>query len=149
MEQSIRPCADGQLRMGDILGYPRCCTEEYLRLEAKRVETELECFQKEHGARTESDLVRLYQDETEPSGEYRETINAICRTMTAQQAYSIKTFPFLHFTACRTCLQTTNCLASELNQKQAQLAHDLSRTFARKFIEYADDYFDQFQLRQL
>ena len=139
----------GQIPMGDVLGYPRCCTDEYLNLEVQRMDTELDYFRQHHGAKTESDLVTLYQNDTEIIGSHRERIEDVCNTMTTRQANSIKHFPFVHFIACPRCLDQPESPAAQLNQKMAELASDLSKTFARKFTTYAEHYFHIFQQTRL
>ena len=145
LKESIDLCVAGQIPVGDVLGYPRCCTDGYLELEAQRMQTELDYFRQHHGAKTDADLVALYQSETDITGPHKERIEVVCSTMTTRQANSIKRLPFVHFIACPRCQDDPGSPAAQLNQKMAQLASDLSPTFARKFTSYAENYFRIFQ----
>jgi hypothetical protein len=144
-EQKITLCVEGKIPMGEVLGYPACCTYEYLAYEAKRTECEVDYYRRHYKVQSDYDILRLYISGAQITGNDREKIKKLCDAMCLHQALSIKQFPFVHFIACRSCMNTPQSPAACLNQKMSELAMMLSKTFARKFVHYATQYSKLFE----
>jgi hypothetical protein len=149
IERKILLCVEGNFRMGDVFGYPTCCTDDYLRLEARKIEIELDHYRCVHAAKSNSDFLRLYENNVEITGQHAVEVEKIGNSIMKQQAISIKQFPFVHFIACPNCVDSSHSAAFQLNAKMETLAGGLNKTFARKFTHYAAEYFKMFQETRL
>ena len=63
------------------------------------------------------------------TGGNREQVAQLVQT---QQAHTIRAFPFVHFIACKCCLDTPKSPASETNRLMEELAYSLDTQFARQ-----------------
>jgi hypothetical protein len=131
--------------LGDVLGYPRCCTTDYLNLEAQIVTAVHSSLFEDHGAATEADALDLYRKEPPPGPRYAARITKVAQVIQTHQAHTIRAFPFVHFIACKCCLDTPKSPASEMNSLMEELAYSLDTQFARAFKSYAKAYLESFE----
>jgi hypothetical protein len=137
---------EGNAVLGTLLGYPSCCVNYYLGLEATLLQIEFDFYAQKHGARTDDEVLRLRQRNLPPSGDHAQALEAGRYRIQRQQALSIRDFPFNHFIACDECLNNPESPAALLNKAMSDLASNLNQTFARKFTDYARTYFAAFSL---
>jgi hypothetical protein len=144
-EIDIHSAVAGNSSVGELLGYPKCCTDGYLQLQANLIENDMASYSKYHGAKDDDDFISCYRA-MRPLGEgFDVQLGAIRNEIQSRQALTIKQYPFVHFIACRECLKSPHSPASTQDAEMSELAHFLSPTFARKFKAYADYYFSHFQ----
>ena len=145
LKTRIVDAASGKISLGETLGYPKCCTDAYLQNEADLMETEMEFYSKNFGAKTDDDFIALYKKSAPIEGKFMVKLQTVRDEITTRQAWSINKHPFVHFISCGRCLDDPNSPAALLNNEMRELAHAMNSTFARKFTSYADSYFSMFQ----
>lgn len=123
----------------------RCCTTDYLNLEAQIATAVHSSLFEDHGAATEADALDLYRKEPPPGPRYAAQISHVAQVVQTQQAHTIRAFPFVHFIACKCCLDTRKSPASETNRLMEELAYSLDTQFARAFKSYAKAYLESFE----
>jgi hypothetical protein len=138
----------GNISVGELLGYPKCCTNGYLQLEAHLIDTEMKFYSKHYRAESDDDQISCYRAQRLIEGDFVDRLDAIKDEIRSRQALSIKLYPFIHFIACRECMKSPQSPASLQNIEMSELAEALNPTFARKFRAYADDYYNLFQKTQ-
>jgi hypothetical protein len=144
-QSKIRAAASGNESLGTLLGYPDCCTNNYLCLEEKLFVTSLDFYTSQCDARTDTDISRLLLTDQPLTGAHAVKESEIIHELRLQQAHSIGQFPFIHFIACGECMRHVDSPAGRLNKSMSDLAISLSKTFARKFTDYAKNYFEDFE----
>ena len=140
-------CANGTSLCGDFLEYPRCCTRWYLAQEAERVLIEFQYFQRLPSVRNEDDICSHFERQTPLDPASCQNMEKIDHRIRTTQASSIRQFPFVHFIACPSCLETDSSPAALQNDTFRTLAMTLSPTFARKFVAYSEWYWRLFVSR--
>jgi hypothetical protein len=140
LEPAIVACERGERSASEVLGYPPCCLDWFIGLTARRLELKLQAYAREYGARSSAELIELERQDVGPSLRVRRMIDEVGDQITENLGNSLVAFPFIHFTACPTCVVTPESPAAKIHEKMRELALALDTAFAKRFEEYAAWY---------
>ena len=119
----ILDTVDGKRNVSKVLGYPECC----VLFEAEKVLRFSELFINALGstyrAETVDDYIQLLKEDRGVQIGSSEVDNTIEETG--------RHFPYVQFEACRTCLNSPESPAANINRSMRDLAFALSPTFGR------------------
>jgi hypothetical protein len=119
LERAIALAVEGETDVAAVLGYPPCCVRENSELGIRMSEARVRGFEAQYGARDAEDLIRLAAEEA---------------PVTIPRADLPKfrhVFPYVQFSPCRECAESSSSPAAEINWAMKRLATRLSPAFQR------------------
>jgi hypothetical protein len=119
LEPAIRAAAEGETDVAQVLGYPACCARENSELGIRMSEAVVRAYATKYGAKDAADFIRLATEEAR---------------VTVAPADSPKfrhVFPYVQFSPCRECAESSSSPAAEINWAMKRLATRLSPAFQR------------------
>jgi hypothetical protein len=128
LEPTIDRAARGEVRAGEVLGYPECCEIAHAELILIAHEQLEHGYRVQYGANTTEDLIRLAREDRAVSVD----VDMGCTLFETQAK-----LPFIQFSACEHCLKTPASAAEELNATMQRLARSLGHFFAKQIEDAA------------
>ena len=119
LELTIRAAADGETDVVDVLGYPSCCVHEHDEIGLRIAESVVRQYQTEYGAKDLEDFIRLAKE------------NAKVTIPPSERPRVHHVFPYVQFSPCRNCAESSSSPAAEMNWAMKRLATRLSPAFQR------------------
>lgn len=123
-----------------LLGYPTCCVLNLNGHLAERYAIRLKVFARDYQARTTEDLIKLERLGVGPGGVANRRIEEVDAQVSKELGESLVKFPFIHFTACPSCIHMSASPAAEIHAKMRNLAVTLDGGFVKKIEEYTAWY---------
>lgn len=124
---AIRAAADGETDVAEVLAYPVCCVREYNEIGLRISEAVVRGYQTQFGAKDANDFIRLATEKakvTIPPSE-RPRVSHV--------------FPYVQFSPCRNCVESSDPPAGEINWAMKRLATRLSPAFQRTIDKAVKD----------
>lgn len=119
LEPAIRAAAEGETDVAGVLGYPACCVREYNETGIRISEALFRGYQTEHGAKDLDDFIRLAKEHAKV-------------TIPQEERPRLRhVFPYVQFSPCRDCAESSTSPAAEMNWAMKRLATRVSPAFQR------------------
>lgn len=119
----ILDTVDGKRSVSKVLGYPECCVLYEAETTLRYSELYINALGSTHGAKTVEDYIRLLKEDPGAPFDTSQIDTTIEETG--------RRFPYVQFEACRTCLNSPESPAANINRSMRDLAFALSPTFGR------------------
>lgn len=119
LEGAIRAAAEGETDVATVLGYPACCVRENSELGIRMSEAVVRSYETRYAAKETADFIRLAKEDA------RVTLAP------AELAKFRHVFPYVQFSPCRACADSSSSPAAEVNWAMKRLATSLSPAFQR------------------
>lgn len=119
LEPAIRAAAAGETDVAQVLGYSSCCVREYTEIAIRLSEAVVRGYQTEYRAENVADFIRLAKEGTKV-------------TMPPAEKPQVRhVFPYVQFSPCRDCAESSSSPAAQINWAMKRLATRLSPAFQR------------------
>ena len=119
LKPAIRAAADADTDVADVLGYPACCVHEYNETGIRMSEALYRGYEAQYGAKELDDFIRLANS------------HAKVTIPPAEKPHVRHVFPYVQFSPCRDCAESSSSLAAEINWAMKRLATRLSPALQR------------------
>lgn len=134
VKNTIKDVVKGNIRIGDLLGYPKCCVDWFTQTQTNSL---IDCYNlclNTPGLNDDDDITRFllkyFETNQVPNNEKR--ILDIERNHVGK---TILKYPFVFHQACLTCLKSLISPTARLNKKYGRFARLVSEEFYEKLID--------------
>ncbi len=134
IKNDIDDVIQGNIRIGDLLEYPKCCVDWLVETQTKSL---IDCYclsistalAQLSDSATVGFLLDYYQTDHVPNNE--ETIQSIRKNHVRK---TISKYPFVFHHACRSCLKNSNSPTAKLDQRYGRFARSISQEFYQQLV---------------
>lgn len=134
VKNTIKDVVKGDIRIGDLLGYPKCCVDWFTQT---RTNSLIDCYYlclNTPGLILDDDgvtsfLLKYFETNHVPNNEKR-----ILNIQRNHVGKTVLKYPFVFHQACLTCLKNSISQTAKLNEKYGKFARLVSEEFYEKLI---------------
>jgi len=120
----IQDAVAGKTDTARALGYPGCCVRYHGETGIHMGEVYVQSLKKKFHTTSAEDVLKLMEDDVE--------VEIVGEEIDLTTAKTSKRFPYIQFSACPSCLESSGSPAEEVNMAMRHLGFSLSEQFGRE-----------------